>query len=246
MNDDDELIDVGKRQKKIFRKWERLGEKRKFFLVRPYTLWPAREDEIKQIKDKCISLGYSVQKDTFGPPGDFAVYAWNKNNPDLPRIAVISQKVGLSHSSFTRGIDPSTQVDKKVPKTVEFVGKRILRDTKASKDLKEFYDYTCQICGTRLYNGHTEKYYSEVHHVRPLGVGSPMVDDWSNMICLCPNHHAEMDYCMLYIDPESKIIVHSNKQDPINGATLTIWDGHGLDPEFLNYHKIILCKDWSG
>ncbi|MHA1863871.1 MAG: HNH endonuclease [Candidatus Thorarchaeota archaeon] len=242
---EDELIDVGKRKKKIFRKWRPNGEQKKFFLVLPYSLWPASKKQAQKIVAECKKLGYLARRDNFGPPDDYAVYAWNKDSPDLPQIAVIPFETSSTRSSKVDGIDPSTQVDKEAPRTVVFVGKRIIRDTQASKDLKVFYDYTCQICETRLSNGRTKKPYSEVHHIRPLGVGPPMVDNWSNMICLCPNHHAEMDYRMMYIDPKSKKIVHSNKNEPANGKKLKIQDGHEINTDFLEYHKMVLCKGWS-
>ena len=63
--------------------------------------------------------------------------------------------------------------------------------------LKYLYDFTCTICGTRIYHiGWSEilarklqwHYLSaDVHHILPLSKGGP--DIYQNMICLCPNCH---------------------------------------------------------
>lgn len=69
--------------------------------------------------------------------------------------------------------------------------------TTLKENLKYLYDYTCTICGSRIYHigwnsSMTRKnqwhYLSaDVHHIRPLSKGGP--DSFENMICLCPNCH---------------------------------------------------------
>jgi putative restriction endonuclease len=68
---------------------------------------------------------------------------------------------------------------------------RIIRDTEKSRRVKQRYDYTCQICGTRLDTPAGP--YAEGAHIKPLGVPHNGPDIESNILCLCPNHHALFD-----------------------------------------------------
>ena len=241
-HNDEEIINVGVRPKKKYRHFESADAKRKFFLVRPYSLWPVKKDEVSQIIETLKLRGYNVRKDTFGRPDQYAVYAWNQGEARLSRIAVLSDSTETEPPSGIPRLDD--QLDHKVPRKVVVVDTRIIRDTKASRDLKFFYDYKCQICGIRLLHGIKDRPYCEVHHIKPLSNEPPIVDDWSNMICLCPNHHAEMDYKMLYIDPDSKKVIHSNTKNASHGKIVYIEDGHQIEPMYLEYQKKVLCKDW--
>lgn len=88
--DEDEKITTGIRLKQKYRHFKRRGIKRKFFLVKPYTLWPDTKQEIAKYAEKCRRLGYRIQTDAFGVSGQFAVYAWNQDNIKLPQIADIT------------------------------------------------------------------------------------------------------------------------------------------------------------
>jgi hypothetical protein len=70
---------------------------------------------------------------------------------------------------------------------------RFIRDTGAAKSLKALYDYKCQVCGLRIEPA-PDRYYVEVHHVRPLGGDHHGRDTHENMLVLCPNHHAMFDF----------------------------------------------------
>ena len=65
----------------------------------------------------------------------------------------------------------------------------------------EYYNY-CQICKTRIPLG-KNSYYSEAHHIRPLGSNHKGPDIKENLVVLCPNHHAEFDYGVLRIGRRS-------------------------------------------
>jgi len=79
------------------------------------------------------------------------------------------------------------------PDRIETNVHRIVRDTVAAKSLKALYDYKCQVCGLRIEPA-SGSYYIEVHHVRPLGSGHSGPDTHTNMLVLCPNHHAMFDF----------------------------------------------------
>lgn len=89
----------------------------------------------------------------------------------------------------------------------------ILRNRKLVQELKELYADTCQICGIRIpvRNG---KYYSEVHHIIPLGRPHDGPDKLDNMICVCPNHHVELDMRSRKIG-ELKVSKHKISEESI-------------------------------
>lgn len=74
--------------------------------------------------------------------------------------------------------------------------------------IKLKYNNTCQICGVRLIIG-VNKYYSEVHHIRPLGRPHNGQDLLENMVCVCPNCHILLDYKAIFLVEETfKVIKH--------------------------------------
>ena len=95
---------------------------------------------------------------------------------------------------------------------------RIIRDTEKARSVKAMHEYHCQICGHRILlpDG---SFYAEAHHIKPLGEDGP--DIIGNIICVCPNHHAELDY----------------RAVPLDLAKLRIVPGHSLDPNFVNFHN---------
>jgi hypothetical protein len=97
---------------------------------------------------------------------------------------------------------------------------RILRDTKMCRRIKLLHDSKCQICGHRiaLNDG---SYYSETHHIQPLGEPHNGPDIEGNIICVCPNHHAELDYFASRLD--------LTKIKPI--------DGHRISQKYVDYHN---------
>lgn len=68
----------------------------------------------------------------------------------------------------------------------------IVRNPRLVKKLKEIYSNACQICGVKL-KIKKGRYYSEVHHIKPLGSPHNGPDKIENMICVCPNDHVLLD-----------------------------------------------------
>jgi hypothetical protein len=93
---------------------------------------------------------------------------------------------------------------------------RILRDTNLSKKVKAIHQFKCQVCGYIIVLPDGSK-YSEAHHIRPLGTPHNGPDTMDNIICLCPNHHAEMDYgvCKLELEKLSIAPSHSISADHV-------------------------------
>ncbi|MBS1250365.1 MAG: hypothetical protein MAG431_01959 [Chloroflexi bacterium] len=88
---------------------------------------------------------------------------------------------------------------------------RIIRDTKITRKLKAKYQNSCQICEETIPLPNNQD-YSEAHQIQPLGSPHNGPDISSNILVLCPNHHAMCDYgsilldiAMLFTHPEHKI-----------------------------------------
>jgi hypothetical protein len=125
------------------------------------------------------------------------------------------------YASETPKPDDIEETSSEAPaKRIEQKTYRILRDTEISQSVKKIHSDHCQICGyaIRLPDG---KHYSEAHHIKPLGKPHNGPDLPSNILCLCPNHHAELDYGVIAID--------------VNKLTLN--EKHTIAPKFVDYHN---------
>ena len=69
---------------------------------------------------------------------------------------------------------------------------RLVRDTTVTRQVKALHGYRCQVCGERLAT--PAGFYAEAAHIRPLGAPHHGPDILSNVLCLCPNHHALFDF----------------------------------------------------
>ncbi len=104
---------------------------------------------------------------------------------------------------------------------------RIVRDTKLSREIKELYDYKCQVCNIVIeVNGVR---YAEAAHIKPLGKPHNGYDTPDNLLCLCPNHHVMFDKGIFGIRPDYSLI-------GINGKLNLIHD-HKPHPDNLIYHS---------
>ncbi len=75
----------------------------------------------------------------------------------------------------------------------------IVRNKKLVADIKKKYANTCQLCGTRI-QVRPGRYYSEVHHLQPLGQPHNGPDHESNVLCVCPNHRTLLDFFAIPLD----------------------------------------------
>lgn len=102
---------------------------------------------------------------------------------------------------------------------------RILRDTKIARYVKRLYDYKCQLCNytIELPNG---KKYAESHHIIPLGAPHNGPDVCENVLCVCPNHHAELDYGVIQLLPSA---IFRNEK-------------HKISEEYIKYHNTVIYK----
>ena len=103
---------------------------------------------------------------------------------------------------------------------------RILRDTALARRIKQLHNFECQICGVSLDLGNGGK-YAESHHLKPLGKPHFGPDIEENIFCVCPNHHALLDYGAITIDRNNLI-----------GLNI-----HNLADEYLEYHNQQICAE---
>lgn len=100
-----------------------------------------------------------------------------------------------------------------IPGEVKIEVTRKIRDTKMIKKIKSEFKNECQICGIKQ-QLLSKDFYSEGHHLRPLGGVHQGPDIKENVIILCPNHHVEFDYGLITI--ERGIIKHVDENNPFH------------------------------
>lgn len=115
-------------------------------------------------------------------------------------------------------------VDVSPPERIPTYIYRILRDTKMARDVKAAQSNRCQLCDTSLRLPKGE--YAEAHHLQPLGAPHHGPDIAANIIVVCPNHHALLDYGAL---------------------TLSLTDVrdhnvHGIAQHYIDYHNTFVVK----
>jgi hypothetical protein len=127
---------------------------------------------------------------------------------------------GTSPLTFTALPSPNASDINAPPGREEITTYRIIRDTNLSKKVKALHRYKCQLCDYSMVlpDG---SYYAEAHHIRPLGNPHNGPDVVENILCLCPNHHAELDYGVYRIEP----------------TDLTMITGHVIGADYINYHN---------
>jgi predicted restriction endonuclease len=115
---------------------------------------------------------------------------------------------------------------------------RTIRDTEQSRWVKRLYDYRCQICGITIPvpRDFPSDGYCEGHHVRPLNIQHNGPDHSSNILALCPNHHAMMDLGVIAVDPTTLEILTIVPNEPSRDYIMTLKKEHQFDPRFLYYH----------
>jgi 5-methylcytosine-specific restriction protein A len=106
---------------------------------------------------------------------------------------------------------------------------RIVRDTQLARKVKIIHNYSCQICGYTLDLGNG-KLYAESHHIKPLGIKHNGPDIVENIMCVCPNHHALLDYGAI----------------PLNLKDLRISSGHIFNEQYIEYHNANVYKQVEG
>ncbi len=111
---------------------------------------------------------------------------------------------------------------------------RIIRDNALSRFLKALYDSHCQIC-TSTFMVPGGRKYAESHHLRPLGMPHSGIDKETNMIVLCPLHHAMFDYGVIALHPTKLTLMSIDNTVSGIGEPLAL-KKHPIHKESLEYH----------
>jgi hypothetical protein len=116
------------------------------------------------------------------------------------------------------------------PARQEQIVYRILRDTALARRVKALHKNECQICGHTIVLSNGSR-YSEAHHIHPLGTPHNGLDVMGNIICVCPNHHAELDYGARLL----------------SRGELRAASGHSINDDYIRHHNQVICgKKLSG
>lgn len=113
------------------------------------------------------------------------------------------------------------------------------RNERIITELKELYNDRCQVCGAHRRQTQTRG-YAEGHHVRPLGVPHDGPDTRENLLIVCPNHHADFDYGMVTVEPQSHTITHAYDDEHYN--ELHVERDHTVGDQFLQYHERVISQ----
>ena len=100
---------------------------------------------------------------------------------------------------------------------------RIIRDTNMTRKVKALHDHKCQICQETIILPDGKK-YAEAHHIIPIGVPHNGPDVPSNIIVVCPNHHAMLDFGCI----------------PLDVSTLRSSAGHTIAANSIGYHNKVI------
>lgn len=114
----------------------------------------------------------------------------------------------------------------------EVTSSRPDRKVEFSEEIKEIYEYKCQVCNVYLEKPHGAIAIGA--HIKGLGKPDNGPDSKENMLCLCPNCHAQFDACSFYIDPKTRRVHGLQKYE---GKKINLSNKHKLDSSFLEYHK---------
>lgn len=165
-------------------------------IIRPEWAPLFSEDDLQRAHKRLLEYHYTPPPDSWAPGQSIARSTSPPASPEARDIA-------------------SASTDR-IATTVY----RILRDTEVARRVKMIHDYQCQICGHTIVFPDGRR-YAEAHHIQPLGQPHNGPDILENLLCLCPNHHAELDYLVV----------------PLRLESLRILPAHPVGVEYLKYHN---------
>ena len=113
------------------------------------------------------------------------------------------------------------------PRTLQTV-QRIVRDTAVGRQVKELYNYRCQVCLIQLKTN--AGVYAEAAHVQPLGSPHNGPDALGNVLCLCPNHHTQLDLGGFSISDDLQLL-------GMDGRLTVDHRSHQVMIDCLRYHR---------
>ena len=115
---------------------------------------------------------------------------------------------------------------------------RQVRDQKIVGLIRRLYGDKCAVCGQALQMGRKGLTYSEVGHVKPVGLPFRGPDHISNVLPFCPNHHRQFDRGAVYfkVDGERTEVVDRSLNSNVQGRIFAPATGHPLNMSLLAWH----------
>lgn len=162
----------------------------------------------------------------------------------LPLVArYMAERRGETRALIPVGADAWEDIKEERVRPAErarFITSRIIRDSRKSIQLKDLYGHYCQVCQRRI-EVRRGDYYSEAHHLQPLGGRHTGPDIKPNMLVLCPWHHAEFDYFLFHIDSHHNLR-HRLRKLVSTESRLIFQGGHRIGQEFMDYNNTYYRK----
>ncbi|MEE1811291.1 YDG/SRA domain-containing protein [Streptomyces sp. BE133] len=114
---------------------------------------------------------------------------------------------------------------------------RIVRDTAVVRRVKEWHEYTCQVCGLALAVGPEGKSYAEGAHIQALGGSAGGPDVEGNVLCLCPNCHVRLDRGAFYLTDNVHVVDRYAEGLASLPVPLRTVEQHRVGERFLRAHR---------
>ncbi|ADG74130.1 SRA-YDG domain protein [Cellulomonas flavigena DSM 20109] len=111
---------------------------------------------------------------------------------------------------------------------------RRIRNTAVAQHVKEMYERTCQVCDREV--SILGGLYVEGAHIRPLGRPHVGPDSVNNVLCLCPNHHVQLDYGGIVIGDDMRV---TERETGSMIGPLRLKPGHNIDLAHVRYHRAL-------
>lgn len=186
------------RARKIAEEYNKLRQYENSNLKVPRKVWPT------PIPEGEIEFGDA--KDYLPPRDDFS-----EENEEI----LLGLDLPVSETPQAKDFNEPTETNR-----VLYQNYRIIRDTKLARQIKRLYQFKCQICGNTVELNNGTK-YAEAHHLMPLGSPHNGPDIAENIICVCPNHHVQLDYGAIKLEID-KLMVNQM---------------HLISDEYISYHN---------
>ncbi|MFR0353584.1 HNH endonuclease [Streptomyces sediminimaris] len=108
------------------------------------------------------------------------------------------------------------------------------RDSRVTRQVKAWYNNTCQFCGTMIELPTPLFAYSEAAHIQALGAPHNGPDRVENVLCLCPNCHVRFDMGARFLTDELRIIDSATGNDL---GPLAVHAQHRIRLEYVRQHR---------